>query len=274
MAKCVQCSQELAANAAFCVRCGTPAGGGGGAQPRRTVGDDGLFGVPRPVEVKQLGGSAQARKTESAEHDGFGVPPPLPRQPLATDGAAPSGARKTQLDEGGGFGAGPTQPLNMRPQSGGVRKTVLDEGPSFGDSTSHAAPSGARPSGPVAIGDKARIVGWMVSYDHNPSGQEYVLRAGKNAVGSGRDNPVSLFFDRKVSERHATILWRDGRCAVKDETSSNGTFVNGDDIGIGETSAVKSGDSVRFGDSTFLVFLVESERSVQLWPQVFPAKGR
>lgn len=278
MSKCAQCNSDLPGNASFCIRCGTATGSGGGGAARKTTGDDGMFGGGGrgPVEIRQVSPGA-ARKTQLAEDDGFGdsTKPSVMVQSPPAFGTAAAGPRKTHLDEGGGFGVSPGAPPPLPAGLGAAsagRHTVLDEGGGLGSGP--AAPAGSRASGPTADASRPRIVGWMISYDHNATGQEYALRAGKTSVGSGRDNNVSLFFDRKVSERHATLLWRDGKCAVKDETSSNGTFVNGEDVGIGETCSLKNGDTVRFGNSTFLVFLVDNALAAQLWPTAFGKPAR
>ena len=106
----------------------------------------------------------------------------------------------------------------------------------------------------------------MITFDKNPSGQDYVIRAGRTAVGKSRDSDVSLFYDSMVSDRHATILWRPGVCAVNDELSTNGTFVNGEDIGVNAPKQLKNGDVVKFGGTTFKVFLLDEDERKELWP--------
>src|SRR5262249_14185933 len=76
---------------------------------------------------------------------------------------------------------------------------------------------------------KGRIIGWPVSYSHNPDGEDYRIYAGYNRIGA---NPVCdvLIEDETVSGSHAIIVYRDGRCLIKDDLSRNGTFVNGREI--------------------------------------------
>lgn len=112
----------------------------------------------------------------------------------------------------------------------------------------------------------ARMVGWMVTCLAGGQDYAFTLRAGRNRVGRGRDNEVSLFFEPKASDSHATIIWRAGSAAVKDEGSTNGTFVNGRDIGIGQVSPLASGDTLKIGGTVFLVYLVDPGRAAELWP--------
>ena len=283
MAKCVECGQDMDAGVQFCIRCGHPVQPAAAArgEKRVTVGDEGLFGKPpgRPpgnnvppvavVEVRPSGGGG--RKTTFEEPDvGFGGQ------------AVGLGAKASGFGaNAGGFGASAGQASSAP----GPRRTGLDEGP-FGSGPAGAPRSpGPSPAMPAAAGGRpktqldegpprsvapsvTRIVGWLVSFDFNQTGQAYDLRAGRTRVGSSRDNDISLFFDQKASGLHATLIWRDGKCAVKDDASTNGTKVNGNDIGIGAVQPLKTGDSLTIGGSTFLVFLIDPAESRELWPNL------
>ncbi len=75
-----------------------------------------------------------------------------------------------------------------------------------------------------------------------PAGTSVVLgRAPEESL-------VAAAFDRHddVSRRHATITVDDaGRATVRDERSTNGTFVNGDRVLPGSTVTLSDGDSLR-----------------------------
>jgi FHA domain len=98
---------------------------------------------------------------------------------------------------------------------------------------------------------KGRIIGWLVSYSHNPDGEDYRIYAGYNRIGA---NPVCdvLIEDATVSGSHAIIVYRDGRCLIKDDLSRNGTFVNGREIT--EAQPLQSYDQIRVGN-TNLTFI-------------------
>jgi len=98
---------------------------------------------------------------------------------------------------------------------------------------------------------KGRIVGWLVTFSHNPDGEDFRIYAGYNRIGA---NPVCdvLIEDETVSGSHAIIVYRDGRCLIKDDLSRNGTFVNGREIT--EAQALQSYDQIRVGN-THLVFV-------------------
>ncbi|MGE0127986.1 MAG: FHA domain-containing protein [Blastocatellales bacterium] len=98
---------------------------------------------------------------------------------------------------------------------------------------------------------KGRIVGWLITYSHNPDGVDYRIYAGYNRLGA---NPVCdiLLEDETVSGSHSIIVYRDGRCLIKDDLSRNGTFVNGREIT--EAHPLQSYDQIRIGN-TYLTFV-------------------
>lgn len=257
--KCIECGHENPNSPRYCTRCGQPMGGveGAAGQVRKTQAEAGLFDSP-PVPTSPWTPPAP--------------PPQLMPAPLPTVGQV----RRTVLEEGGAAAAAAPPPLpgamslpampgqrpsGPVPQAGGRNKTVLDESPM---PAAPAAPGQAQQV--VQAPGTARAVGWMVSFDRNVAGQDYVLRAGRNRLGRGRDIEVSLFFEPKASDLHATIIWRNGQVAVKDEGSTNGTMVNGDDIGIGAVSPLHTGDTLTIGGSTFIVFFVDPKQARATWP--------
>ena len=79
-------------------------------------------------------------------------------------------------------------------------------------------------------------------------GEDYRLYEGKNVIG--RDPRVQITIqDSAISATHATIRFLRGKFAIKDEMSSHGTLVNGEDI---ELNAVylNDGDLIEVGHTT------------------------
>lgn len=103
---------------------------------------------------------------------------------------------------------------------------------------------------------KGKLVGWLVSYSQNPDGEDHRLYSGYNRLGA---NPVCdiVIEDETVSGSHAIIVYREGRCLIKDDLSRNGTFVNGREIT--EAHPLQNYDEVRIGN-TYLTF-VAAQRS-------------
>lgn len=66
--------------------------------------------------------------------------------------------------------------------------------------------------------------------------------------------------DPSVSKQHAELSWleRTRTCRVKDLRSTNGSFLNGQELGPEREYLVQDGDLLRFGDADFAFFLSPS----------------
>ncbi|QQS48143.1 MAG: FHA domain-containing protein [Acidobacteriota bacterium] len=98
---------------------------------------------------------------------------------------------------------------------------------------------------------KGKIVGWLVTYTGNPDGSDFRVYSGYNRIGA---NPVCdiIIEDETVSGSHAIIVYRDGRCLIKDDLSRNGTYVNGREIS--EAHPLQNYDQIRIGN-TYLTYV-------------------
>ncbi len=108
-------------------------------------------------------------------------------------------------------------------------------------------------NGKVVVEKKERLnrklVGWLVSYSIDPLGVDFRLFEGRNTIGRGMSNTITVQ-DNMLSEHHATVLFRENTYILKDELSSHGTFVNDIDI-IDENYRLKDGDIIKMGSTTF-----------------------
>jgi len=77
----------------------------------------------------------------------------------------------------------------------------------------------------------------------------------------GRGNEADLSFpDPAISHRHALIEERDSGVWIQDLGSANGVFVN--DILIQGKAPLKTGDSIRLGQTELMVLLQEAEKDI------------
>ena len=90
---------------------------------------------------------------------------------------------------------------------------------------------------------RRRLVGWLVSYEMDVLGIDYKVYEGKNTIGRSNKNSISIS-ERTVSDPHATLLFRNDKYYLKDEFSSNGTYLNGEEI---EQTRIKNNDIITFG---------------------------
>lgn len=82
------------------------------------------------------------------------------------------------------------------------------------------------------------------------------LRGERITIGQSSETDVPLPFDRTVSRVHAVLERVASRWCVRDLSSTNGTFVNGERI-WGERP-LRTGDEIRIGSVRFVAHLAEA----------------
>lgn len=153
---------------------------------------------------------------------------------------------KTQVVGGGAFlekdaDESRTQRIDINPNEGATMIKRID---SLGDSN-------------LKNNDR-KLVGVLISYNQNPSGEVYKIFEGRNLLGRDYKCDIRISNDSKISGVHLLILFRDaeGIFWAADQDSSNGTFIN--DIFAGERTRLNNGDIISIGNSKF-VFLIIPE---------------
>jgi len=104
-----------------------------------------------------------------------------------------------------------------------------------------AIPGAAVPAASTSSGP--RLVGFQGVY----AGHIFEI-AGAMVMGRDADNPIALPNDSTASRRHATISQSNGGYSIRDEGSSNGTFVNGAKI---TEQTLSAGDEIQVGGTKF-----------------------
>jgi hypothetical protein len=162
-------------------------------------------------------------------------------------GGAGSGSNldKTQISGGGGGdnpSSGPVVSHN-RPPRRDLNKTFIQE----------TEPTKEGTDGPEVVRQRAtrKIVGWLISYSLDPMGIDYRLYEGSNTMGRNAENSISIPGDVSVSGRHATILFKKGKFFVRDEMAANGTYINDEELEIGQPSQLADGDELKLGKTVF-----------------------
>lgn len=107
-----------------------------------------------------------------------------------------------------------------------------------------------------ATSGQGKLVGWLVTFTWNPLGVDYRIRAGKTRIGSSGDMDIKIP-DGLVSGSHAQLLFRNGELKIRDNFSTNGTQVNGVDIGD-SPHLLKDGDQIQMGNTHFILRFVET----------------
>lgn len=113
-----------------------------------------------------------------------------------------------------------------------------------------------RPSGPA---DVRPLVGVLVAAEATPEGLLFPLRTGKNSIGSGAECDIGLLHDPRVSSLHALILHRAGSFYLQDRMSTNGTFLNGEEVEPSTGARLLADrDRLRCGGTELTLFTLES----------------
>jgi pSer/pThr/pTyr-binding forkhead associated (FHA) protein len=92
------------------------------------------------------------------------------------------------------------------------------------------------------------VVGWLVVLSGQQKGEDFRLREGKNALGTSRDSEVALI-DSAVSQKHASVSYKEGKFQLTDLDSTNGTFVNDGTESVARVE-LKDNDIIRVGETT------------------------
>ena len=89
------------------------------------------------------------------------------------------------------------------------------------------------------------------------SGQDYIfaiwdkLAIGRCAPASGEDVRMVIYWDHQVSHLHAILYYRNQRLFIRDNESSNHTYVN--DKVIKQDTYLYQGDRIRLGKTALVI---------------------
>jgi hypothetical protein len=113
--------------------------------------------------------------------------------------------------------------------------------------------------------DNRKIVGVLVSYTWRAEGQLFEVREGRTHIGAGNikqdteHKQVEVYcpLDDLLSEDHAEILVQAKKFWIRDLSSTNGTFLNDDQI-VPETAAeLPDNAEIRAGKTVFTFLKIE-----------------
>ena len=100
------------------------------------------------------------------------------------------------------------------------------------------------------------LVGWIYSFDFDPSGQSWILRHGRSGIGRDpAENLILLERDPSISRRHASLICRESGVYLRDGDSQYGTRVNGEEIGL-DARQLADGDQIQICGYTLTLRLL------------------
>jgi len=85
---------------------------------------------------------------------------------------------------------------------------------------------------------------WVTVEQGRLKGRQYRIEGARASIGRAEENPVGLFGDPTVQQRHAVIERRGADYAIRNLAVQEGTFVNGQRI---ETVDLRDGDRINIG---------------------------
>ena len=144
---------------------------------------------------------------------------------------------------------------------------VLNPSALPGGSDPSPNPAGGVPGVPTPIGVRekqtqvvaaARLVGFLVSYSLDSTGQSWPISLGRTRLGTDEDCDVTLA-QEQISTHHAVISAHDHQGGVKlwitDQDSVNGTRLNGEPI-FNQRPDLAHGDRIGIGTVELQVVLI------------------
>lgn len=246
---CANCRIEVEAPNGYCSRCGMAINAR--LCPNGHVMDPSWseckYCPPGAQAKPAAGGFGKGRTVVEGPGGGLASPPAggfvkgatLLEDPVASGF---SGKGRTVVE-----GAGPKGP--SAPESGagrGKQRTVFDPG--------LAGAAAGAPAEKVPAAPKPKLVGWLVTFSLDASGADFRVREGRNVIGAdSADCDIVLSGAPSVSGRHAVLMFREGRFQLRDNDSTNGTYVNGEDVFGQGAVTVKDRDRIRVGEVELLL---------------------
>lgn len=244
--RCPNCSTENPDNANLCKSCGAVLRASGvkvcpnGHNYRADLPEcpycPGARMGQAETLVKPMAGSSQAETVVSSG----GRPAPI----------APSGNSAETVVSGGAphaAGAAPTAVPGQHTAPSGDRTQIVMPSRPASEAPKPGEPAPAAPAAQPQT-DMRKLVGWLVSFDLQPTGLDFRLYVGKNKVG--RNPGCDIVINKGwISDEHAMILHREGRFLLQDMLSANGTYVN--DVLVEDRIYLNDNDIVRLGSTTF-----------------------
>jgi hypothetical protein len=113
--------------------------------------------------------------------------------------------------------------------------------------------------GTIVDRPQSGLLGWLVVKSGGAYGHMYKIRSGA-VIGRDMRKADVVIDDEKISGIHAKINIKNGQFLLWDLGSSNGTYVNGQEI---ESAVpIKENDEIRMGKTVFILKTLGQEKAV------------
>jgi len=88
----------------------------------------------------------------------------------------------------------------------------------------------SQPSDDVITIEQRKLGGFLVTFSDNPAGEYFEIREGRHTIGTSNACDICITFDNGISDEHALLLFRRNKMFFRDNMSTNGSFVNGEEV--------------------------------------------
>lgn len=115
-------------------------------------------------------------------------------------------------------------------------------------------------TGETGVSENRRLVGLLVSYSANPTGEVYKVYEGRTTIGRDRTCDIPFPNDSHMSAKHLLIQYVEAKGAFRaqeyDKGSANGSYVNGQVYVLGDVIDLKNNDVIVIGATKFIFLAI------------------
>lgn len=119
---------------------------------------------------------------------------------------------------------------------------------------------GGTATGETGVSENRRLVGLLVSYSANPTGEVYKVYEGRTTIGRDRTCDIPFPNDSHMSAKHLLIQYVEAKGAFRaqeyDKGSANGSYVNGQVYVLGDIIDLKNNDVIVIGGTKFIFLAI------------------
>ena len=206
---------------------------------------------PQGMPVPPMGQAPQmpkpeAPKPEMPKPQGMPVPPmgQAPQMPKP-EAPKPQGMPKPEMPKPQGMPVPPMGQAPQMPKPQGMPVPPMGQAPQMPNGSLMGQLSGARPVPHLVRKTTGEVI--------NITKSEFVLGKSKTKADYTIEN------NNAISREHCTIIQHDGVNYIKDNNSTNHTYVNGVELQPGKEVLLKHKTDIRMGDEEFVFLLRKGE---------------
>ncbi|MBO4952319.1 MAG: FHA domain-containing protein [Lachnospiraceae bacterium] len=196
---------------------------------------------PQGMPVPPMGQAPQMPKPQGMPVPPMGQAPQMPKP----EAPKPQGMPKPEMPKPQGMPVPPMGQAPQMPKPQGMPVPPMGQAPQMPNGSLMGQLSGARPVPHLVRKTTGEVI--------NITKSEFVLGKSKTKADYTIEN------NNAISREHCTIIQHDGVNYIKDNNSTNHTYVNGVELQPGKEVLLKHKTDIRMGDEEFVFLLRKGE---------------